>query len=255
MRTLLRLASYSILFTMVLGSYGIAGSEEPTPPPGMKVLKLELPKPDYTDARLFGQQQRLKNLRSRTQSYLDKYEPFYVPEASKNLSLNKLVTSSDQSPLLGELSYVTDGIKRSGGLYVELDCGVQWVQIDLGTVCNLYAVAIWHYFQHERVYFDVVVQIANDPNFHKEVKTLFNNDTDATTLLGMLGKDKEYIDTENGHIIDLKGNKARYIRLYSNGNTENYGNHYSEVEVWGTEGTQATEPTQAPQNPPSTPKP
>ena len=36
-----------------------------------------------------------------------------------------------------------------------------------------------------------------------------------------------------GRLFDLKGVKARYVRLYSNGNTTNDLNHYVEVEVYG----------------------
>ena len=42
-----------------------------------------------------------------------------------------------------------------------------------------------------------------------------------------------YIETYQGKLIDAKGVKGRYVRLYSNGNTTNKMNHYIEVEVWG----------------------
>ena len=38
----------------------------------------------------------------------------------------------------------------------------------------------------------------------------------------------------NGRVVDAKGTKARYVRLWSNGNTSNDMNHYCEVEVFGT---------------------
>ena len=46
-------------------------------------------------------------------------------------------------------------------------------------------------------------------------------------------KQKEYVDTYEGRLIDTKGEKARYVRLYTNGNTSNELNHYIEVEVYG----------------------
>ena len=48
------------------------------------------------------------------------------------------------------------------------------------------------------------------------------------------GKEKEYIEVAEGRLIDPKGAKGRYVRLYSNGNTANDLNHYVEVEVYGT---------------------
>ena len=65
------------------------------------------------------------------------------------------------------------------------------------------------------------------------VTTIFNNDHDNTSGLG-IGKDKEYIETNEGRLMDPRGVKARYVRLYSNGNTSNDMNHYVEVEVYGT---------------------
>ena len=34
-------------------------------------------------------------------------------------------------------------------------------------------------------------------------------------------------------MVDAKGVSARYVRLYSNGNTSDELNHYTEVEVYG----------------------
>ena len=47
-------------------------------------------------------------------------------------------------------------------------------------------------------------------------------------------KDYEYIETYEGRLIDAKGVKGRYVRLYSNGNTSSDMNHYIEVEVYAT---------------------
>jgi hypothetical protein len=46
-------------------------------------------------------------------------------------------------------------------------------------------------------------------------------------------KDRPYLESFYGKIIDAKGVKGRYVRLYSNGNTTNKLNHYIEVEVFG----------------------
>jgi hypothetical protein len=136
-------------------------------------------------------------------------------------------------PVIGELSFVTDG-KKSGedGYYVELGPGLQWVQIDLDKTDTLAAIVIWHYHSQARVYRDVVVQVSDDKDFINGVTTLFNNDHDNTSGLGV-GKDKEYIETYEGKLVDAKGVKARYVRLYSSGNTSNDMNHYVEVEVYG----------------------
>lgn len=156
-----------------------------------------------------------------------------VPNTTKLLSAGKSVTGSDDFPIIGELAYLTDGDKDAGeGYFVELMDGLQWVQIDLESEATLAAIWLWHYHSQARAYHDVIVQVSNDPNFHNNVSTLFNNDFDDSAQLGK-GSDKPYVDSRFGKLIDAKGIAARYIRLYSNGNTANDMNHYIEVEVYG----------------------
>ena len=76
------------------------------------------------------------------------------------------------------------------------------------------------------------MQVSDDPTFKTGVTTLFNNDANNDLGFGA-GKDYAYIETYEGKLIDAKGVKGRYVRLYSNGNTTNKLNHYIEVEVFG----------------------
>ncbi|MCK4342009.1 MAG: hypothetical protein KAY37_09840 [Phycisphaerae bacterium] len=160
-------------------------------------------------------------------------KPLMVPPGVKNVARGKPVTSSDDDPIIGHAKLVTDGDKeaREDG-YVELGPMLQYVQIDLKQKYELYAMVVWHYHLSERVYHDVVVQVADDPDFIENVRTVFNNDHDNSSGLG-LGKAKEYWDMHEGKLIDAKGVKARYVRLYSNGSTADDLNHYTEVEVYG----------------------
>jgi len=138
-------------------------------------------------------------------------------------------------PIIGEIEYVTDGEKSGeAGYYVELGPGSQYVQIDLGASYAIHAILVWHFHSQARVYRDVVVHVSDDPDFISEVKTVFNNDHDNSSGLG-IGRDKEYIETNEGRLIDTRGISGRYVRLYSSGNTSNDMNHYVEVEVYGTE--------------------
>jgi len=192
-----------------------------------EVLKLELPKPMFVGTP--------RNIRSPNLEVITgkRRGPFMVPLGTKLLSLHKPVTASDKQPVIGEIGFVTDG-QKSGeeGYYVEFGPGPQYVQIDLGKSYDLYAILIWHYHSQARVYRDVVVQVSDDPDFVTDVKTIFNNDHDNSSGLG-IGKDKEYIETNEGRLIDPRGVRARYVRLYSSGNTSNDMNHYVEVEVYG----------------------
>jgi len=156
-----------------------------------------------------------------------------VPEGTKLLSAGKTVTGSDDFPIIGELSYITDGDKEAGeGYFVELMDGPQWVQIDLEAPADLSAIWVWHYHSQARAYHDVIVQVSNDPTFESGVTTLFNNDYDDSAEQGK-GSAKPYVESRFGKLIDAKSTNAQYVRLYSNGNTANDMNHYIEVEVYG----------------------
>jgi hypothetical protein len=160
-------------------------------------------------------------------------DPVMVPENTVNVALNKPVTSSEEWPIIGELEFVTDGYKEGDeGNYVELGPKLQWVQIDLERPCNIYAVAVWHFFSQERAYHDVIIQTSNDPSFEAGVKTHFNNDHDNSSGMG-IGKEMAYLETNRGRVVPVDGGVARYVRLYSRGNTSSEMNHYIEVEVYG----------------------
>jgi len=191
-------------------------------------LKLQLPKPMFIGTPTNIKSPNLEVITGKPRG------PFMVPAGTKLLSLKRPVKSSDMQPVIGEVEMVTDGEKEGGdGYFIELGPGKQWVQIDLGATRALYAILAWHYHSQARVYRDVIVQVSDDKDFLKGVQTVFNNDHDNTSGLG-LGKDKEYIEVAEGHLFDPKGVKGRYVRLYSNGNTTNDLNHYVEVEVYGT---------------------
>lgn len=159
-----------------------------------------------------------------------------VPEGTVLLSKGKPVTSSDDAPIIGDLTLITDGDKEAGeGYFVELLDGLQWVQIDLENAAEIYGIWVWHFHSQKRAYHDVIVQVSDDPEFKNGVTTLFNNDYDNSAKMEK-GKDKPYVETRFGLLVDGKGAKGRYVRLYSNGNTSNEMNHYIEVEVFGKAG-------------------
>lgn len=159
--------------------------------------------------------------------------PFLAPEGTTNVAAGKPVTSSDEAPVIGELKMVTDGDCEAGdGSYVELGPFLQHVTIDLGKKHTIYAILAWHYHKQPRVYFDVIVQVADDADFTSNVATLYNNDLDNSAKMGV-GEDNHYVETSEGRLIDAKGVSGRYVRLYSNGNSNDDLNHYIEVAVYG----------------------
>ncbi len=164
-----------------------------------------------------------------------KQKPLMVPKGLTNLALEKEITASDDLPVIGDLEYVTDGDKDAAdGSYVELGPQVQWVQIDLEEESEIHGIWLWHFHKNARAYIDVIAQVSNDETFTDSAKitTVYNADHDNSSGMGK-GTDKAYVETNKGRVIDGKGAKGRYVRLYSNGNSSNEMNHYIEVEVWG----------------------
>src|ERR1035438_2329056 len=161
-------------------------------------LKTDLPKPLFVGTPV---PIKLPNLEpART----GKRPDFMVPAGTVNLAKGKKVTASDSEPVVGTLDLITDGDKEGDeGSWVDLGPGKQWVQIDLKKEADIYAVLVWHFHSQARVYFDVVVQVSDDPKFEKGVTTIFDDTTGS-------GKDPAYIETYEGKLIDAKGVKGRY---------------------------------------------
>src|ERR1041385_3698661 len=175
-------------------------------------LKVEYPK------RLFAGTPRPVSLPNLEPAGI-KRPDIMVPADTKLLSKGKPVTSSDSLPVIGELSFITDGDKSGiDGAYVELGPGTQWVQVDLGAPAKVAAVAVWHFHSQARVYHDNIIQISNDKDFKTGVTTIFNTDDDNSSKMGK-GKDLAYVETNNGRVVDAKGAVGRYVRCYTNGNT------------------------------------
>ena len=212
-----------LLSLLVVAGAMIAGANAQDKVP----LKLDLPRP------LFAGTPRPIQLPNLEPAITGKRPDFMVPAGTVLLSKGKTVTSSDALPVIGELSFITDGDKTGiDGAYVELGPNLQWVQVDLGAPAKVAAVVVWHFHSQARVYHDVIVQVSDSADFKQNVRTLYNNDDNNSAGLGK-GADKAYIETNLGRIIDGKGQTARYVRLYSNGNTSDELNHYCEVEVFG----------------------
>ena len=161
--------------------------------------------------------------------------PFLAPAGVANVALRKKVTSSATNAAPEDLAKITDGEKEgTEDNVVLLLRGSQWVQIDLGSPQEIYAIVVWHAYNSRKVYHGVIAQLADGPDFTaaQNVRTIFNNDVENKAGLG-IGTNREYFETEEGKLIDAKGAKARYVRLYSNGSTAAKFNEYTEVEVYG----------------------
>src|SRR5262245_52354316 len=81
--------------------------------------------------------------------------PFMVPAGLTNLARAAKVTSSDKNPTREQLAKVVDGDKDSADSSILLlRKGTQYVQLDLGTPCELFAIVLWHAHNAAKVYHD-----------------------------------------------------------------------------------------------------
>lgn len=197
---------------------------------GLAPLPLELPAPTIKGTP---PDNPAKGPNIETLDLLKVRPPFLAPAGVRNVASKKKVTVSDPKPRNGEPSMVTDGSKEANDDDVlELHKGVQWAQVDLEAPQQIHALVVWLDHRYYQLIHDVVVQVADDEGFTKNVRTVFNNDIDNSAKLGA-GQDKEYWETKEGKLIDTKGATARFVRCTTNGGTESGVNCYTEIEVWG----------------------
>jgi hypothetical protein len=158
--------------------------------------------------------------------------PLLIPKDAVNVAPGKKITCSDKNVTAGDLAKLTDGDKEAEeSSILLLHKGLQWVQFDLGGPHETYAIVIWHAFDTSKIYRSVIVQVANDADFTENVRTLFNNDRENSAGMGV-GADRQYFESNQGKIIDAKGARARFVRLFSNGNSDSRMNEYTEVEIY-----------------------
>ena len=212
--------------TLALAALGLGAVSLCAQAPKLVPAPIELPKPGMEGTPPNFNIPNLEKPSSKPRA------PFLVPADVTNVALGKKVTSSEKDPLVGDLTMITDGdTEQVEGNDVELGAGVQWVAIDLASPQEIFGILLWHYYQ-PRVYYSVVVQTADDQAFTQNVQTWFNNDINNKAGLGA-GKNLNYIESYEGKLVDAKGVRARYVRLYSAGSNANALNHYVEVEVFG----------------------
>ena len=171
-----------------------------------------------------------------------KETPFlYLPEGAVNLAKGKRVKTREGLTIIqGSLEMITDGDKQATeGHFVVFDSDkvtTQWVQVDLGDICEIHGIWVWHYYGTgtigEKLYEDVVVQISSDEDFGEQVTTVFNNDFDGSSGFG-IGKDKPYWETRFGKAISVDGVKGRYVRVSGTGDCKSHLFGMIELEVYG----------------------
>jgi hypothetical protein len=208
----------------------LVAADAPAPAAGMAQLILKLPAPAFKGTPMD----------IPTNSYTEPYPdpdkpraPIMVPAGLKNVAEGAKITCSDKNATPDMLAKIIDGDKEAseqGIIYLRK--GTQWVELDFGSPQEIFAIVLWHAHNTAKVYHDVVIQLADDEDFTKNVQIIFNNDQDNTSGLGV-GTDREFFETHEGRLIPVKGLKGQYLRSYTKGSTESALNEYTEIEVYG----------------------
>jgi len=164
---------------------------------------------------------------------------FMIPPDTVNLAAGRPVTAaSDVETAWGDLSQLTDGGKTSEEWdMVDLMDEQEWVQVDLGKISTIYGIGVWHFYKNPTVYDDVIVQAADDAAFTRNVRTLFNNDHDNSSGLGV-GTDMAFTTRWWGELVDargenMEGTKARYVRVWSRKGCQGETVKFVEIAVYG----------------------
>ncbi len=160
-----------------------------------------------------------------------------------NMALGKPVITNAATTSGQPLSALTDGVlaRDKYTLYSVVD-GPKWAQVDLGQSYDIARINLrndWGASGTYRKARDIVVQVSDDPDFTSGVTTVFNNDSDNSSLLGA-GTDDEYMEPADGSGKDifLKDTvSGRYVRYWANGHIRVNGslntvNTPVEIEVY-----------------------
>ena len=147
----------------------------------------------------------------------------------KNLAQGITPTTDGDADSASGIGRATDGDIGVANRW-ELGGGLKYAQLDLGGSQQVDSLRVWRNFADKRRYHDVVLQLSDDATFASGVTTVFNNDLDNSAGRGA-GTDGEYDETPTGKIVHFEPVRARYVRLYSNGNTRHDSNNYVEIMV------------------------
>ncbi len=130
----------------------------------------------------------------------------------------------------GQSARVNDGVIAPGAEAAAALTG-EHALLDLGGQYYVGGLTVWHAFGDGRRYRDVVFELADNPAF-TDSTIVFNNDADNSLGLGA-GTDAMYEESSAGKQVLFAPVPARYLRLWSRGNTVNDASHLTEVEVYG----------------------
>ena len=155
-----------------------------------------------------------------------------IDSQGNNVALNRPVSASI-AVSSSELQKITDESLVTAN-YASVGNGHPGsVTVDLGSEICLDSIKVWHYYGDSRVYYGTKTQVSADGvNWY----TIFDSSIEGT-----------YTETSGGKVIDLtvkeigepkiylNNIEIRYIRDWTNGNSMNGGNHWTEIQAFDSQ--------------------
>ena len=112
---------------------------------------------------------------------------------------------------------LTDGVITSSPYY-SMAAGLQSTTVNLGSVRDVSALRVWHYFADGRTYSATKTEVSED---NVTWTTVFDSAVSGT-----------YAENANGRVYRFDSMRVRYIRDWLNGSTANTGNHWVEIQAY-----------------------
>jgi hypothetical protein len=148
---------------------------------------------------------------------------YAIPNA-KNISQGKLLSTLSANTATTSIRKVnlTNGVIDTD-IYIDVSASTDAqpvkLTLDLGHVCKVCMIKVWHYFADSRIYNNSIVEVSE-------------NGTDWTTIFDS-AISGTYAETMEGKEHAFAPMNVRYIRDGINGSNINTGNHWVELQVWG----------------------
>ena len=117
-------------------------------------------------------------------------------------------------------NWADSGSGSSGEFAYTANTGLHYVQLDLGAAYSVDKLKVFHYAADGRTYHQTKTQVSGDG---VTWTTIFDSAVSG-----------EYAETAAGHTLTFTARSVRYVRDYLNGSTSNSGDHWVEIEVYGS---------------------
>lgn len=113
---------------------------------------------------------------------------------------------------------LTDGVITSSPWYSTGGGALQSTTVNLGSVRDISALRVWHYYADGRTYYATKTEVSED---NVTWTTIFDSAVSGT-----------YAENANGRLYRFDSMRVRYIRDWLNGSTVNTGNHWVEIQAY-----------------------